>query len=102
MLKQDQNLLKKMIARKEDSAIRCFMGCYVDIGKKTVYYLKPKLLDRMAERERDKYLEYFKKSVSGKIGSTLLEILVSDIPPSQEISSLQDDVLCDPMRTQFH
>lgn len=71
MDKKSQTYLKKAVSLKyNSSALETLVSCYADIRKEGIS-LQPiqRLLSGKAQKSL-KYIEYFKKSLSGKIGNT--------------------------------
>lgn len=103
MNKREISEIKKTFT-KERSCINRLCGCYVDADKTKVLKFKEAFLS-IPEEEMYKYLELFRKSLSGTIGKNLLNM---EFPLEQEMgdgtqksllalrdSELKDDALLD-------
>lgn len=101
MNKKEISEIKKLFT-KERCCINRLCGCYVDADKNKVVELKEAFLS-IPEEEMYKYLDIFRKSLSGTIGKNLLNM---EFPLEQEMgdgtqksllalrdSELKDDVI---------
>lgn len=101
MNKKEISEIKKLFT-KERCCINRLCGCYVDADKNKVVELKEAFLS-IPEEEMYKYLDIFRKSLSGTIGKNLLNM---EFPLEQEMgdgtqksllalrdSELRDDVI---------
>lgn len=101
MNKKEISEIKKLFT-KERCCINRLCGCYVDADKNKVVELKEAFLS-VPEEEMYKYLDIFRKSLSGTIGKNLLNM---EFPLEQELgdgtqksllalrdSELKDDVI---------
>lgn len=73
----------------ERCAINRIAGCYVD-GDKNIRLMMKEPFGKIPEEESIKYMEIFKKTLSGKVGKTLLNM---DFPIEAEKSGGSQDIL---------
>ena len=79
MTKQEISEIKKLFTPKNCSITR-ICGCYVDADKQKRMTLKEAFLG-LPEEEMFKYIDIFRKTLSGSIGKTLLNM---EFPTEQE------------------
>ena len=91
MNKKDIAMTKNIVSNPEfTSVIRC-ASCYVDVDKKEILYQDAKYFLNMDEEQFLQYLSFMKKGLSGKLGSTAVEIK----PENNNLESLRDSKLQD-------
>ena len=103
MNKKEVTEIKKLFT-KERCCLNRLCGCYVDADKNKVVQFKEAFLS-LPEEEIYKYLDIFRKSLSGTLGKNLLNM---EFPLEQEMgdgtqksllalrdSELKDDVMLD-------
>lgn len=73
----------------ERCAISRIAGCYVD-GEKNIRLMMKEPFGKIPEEESLKYMEIFKKTLSGKIGKTLLNM---EFPIEEERNGGSQDIL---------
>ena len=79
MNKKEISEIKKLISRKDSQIVR-FCGCYVDNEKNIRTTLKQPFL-ALEEDEMFKYINIFRRSLSGTLGKNLLNL---EFPREQE------------------
>ena len=74
MDKKDLSKLKRVIGREDDTPVSKVASCYVDVEKKDTRYQKPESFHSLGEKEAIQFLTFFKKSLTGNLGTTAVEI----------------------------
>lgn len=78
MTKKDIAFFKKIIGNSDYTPISKIASCYVDISHDDIRYQKPQTFMRLDESELTQYCQLFKKGVSGKLGTTVIELDVTE------------------------
>ena len=91
MTKKDIAFLKKIIGNSDYTPIMRIASCYVDIARDDIRFQEPQTFMRLDESELSQYCQLFKKGVSGKLGTTVIELDAKEniIAPLRD-SSLSD------------
>ena len=110
MNKKDITMLKKMMGSGEDSPVLRTASCYIDHPDeftKEAHYQDSVSFGKITEEEASQYIAFLKKGLSGKIGSTVVEV----VPEKSELSALRDTQLkeedairdvCEKIKEQYH
>ncbi|MGE4277713.1 MAG: DUF4317 domain-containing protein [Lawsonibacter sp.] len=96
MNQKELNEIRRRLAPNKNSISRIY-GCYVNSGKQIVSYLDESL-GFMPELELEKYMGLFKKTLSGGLGKSLMDIVFStgQVQDSEEhrlLTSLRSSAL---------
>ncbi len=105
MTKKEINEIKGLYDTIEECGISRLCGCYVNGDKEKVKVFNESFLD-LDEKEQHKYLEIFRKNMSGTLGKNLIDLSFVNQESSDESygkgllnsmkkSELKDDVLLD-------
>ena len=78
MTKKDIAFVKKIIGNSEYTPITRMISCYVDTTHNDIRFQEPQTFLRLDESELVQYCQFFKKGVSGKLGSTVMELDVKE------------------------
>ncbi len=78
MDKKDQALLKKMIGSVNDTPIEKIASAFVDVEEDEVKVQNAEPIMRVDDSEGSLYCSLFQKGISGKIGSTGIEVSTGD------------------------
>lgn len=77
MTKKDIAFFKKIIGNFDYTPISKIASCYVDISRDDIRFQEPQTFMRLDESELTQYCQLFKKGVSGKLGTTVIELDVT-------------------------
>lgn len=91
MTKKDIAFIKKIIGKSETTPVMRIVSCYVDNAHDDIRFQEPQTFLRLDESELVQYCQFFKKGVTGKIGSTAIEIDVKD----NQVEGLRSSSLSD-------
>lgn len=78
MNKKDLSKIKKIISKKEDTPIRRVASCYIDVSKSEPRYQDPEMFEMLDDAELEQFLAFFKKSLTGNLGTTAFELNTRD------------------------
>lgn len=106
MTKKDIALFKKLVSNPEETPVTKSVSCYVDVSRDMVAYQKPATFLNIEDRQRELFCAFIKKGVTGKIGSTAIELL----PEENLLERLRDCELnedsvrkaVDAIRSNYH
>ncbi|MEG2679348.1 MAG: DUF4317 family protein, partial [Oscillospiraceae bacterium] len=87
MNQKEINELRRRMAPGKNSITKIY-GCFVNGNREIVSYLE-EALGRMPELECEKYMALLKKSLSGKLGKNLIDIVFS----TQQVQSGEEHKL---------
>lgn len=91
MTKKDIAFFKKIIGNSDYTPISKIASCYVDISRDDIRFQEPQTFMRLDESELTQYCQLFKKGVSGKLGTTVIELDVTE----NLIAPLRDNGISD-------
>lgn len=78
MTKKDLAFIRRIIGRPESTSVVKTVSCYVDINRDDIRFQEPQVFLTLDESELDQYCAFFKKGVSGKLGSSAIEVKVEE------------------------
>lgn len=78
MTKKDLAFIKRIIGKPESTSVVKTVSCYVDINRDDIRFQEPQTFLTLDESELDQYCAFFKKGVSGKLGSSAIEVKVEE------------------------
>lgn len=91
MTKKDIAFIKKIIGNAEYTPVMRLVSCYVDTAHDDIRFQEPQTFLCLDESELVQYCQFFKKGVSGKLGSTVMELDVKkNLIESLRSTSLSD------------
>lgn len=85
------NEIKKQF-KITNCSISKIRGCYVDSNKEKASYINENFLN-LPEEEQHKYLEIFKKTLSGGVGKCLLDMVFKESDKQKSLLALRDSSL---------
>lgn len=91
MTKKDIAFIKKIIGNSETTPVMRIVSCYVDNARDDIRFQEPQTFLRLDESELVQYCQFFKKGVTGKLGSTAIEVDVKD----NQVEGLRSSSLSD-------
>lgn len=74
MTKKDQMEIKKVVGNTYHTPINRIAGCYIRSSDKYMVCQKPCFIESLTEEEQEVYCRHFAKALSGKPGSTAIEL----------------------------
>lgn len=78
MTKKDIAFLKRMIGKTDYTPITKIASCYIDINRDDIRFQDTQSFFSMDESEISQYCNFLKKGISGKLGTTAIDMKVNE------------------------